>query len=133
MCERESQAVRARLSGEWPDELKAHVAQCAHCQDALLVSSFLNEAAGRERVDVPAVGLVWFKSQLRLKREAAERAEKPLVWGQRAVVAIAGVGMAWAASWVMGTSTSLAVALIGSCVVLSLTAGGLLLASRERK
>lgn len=133
ICERESEAVAAKLKGEWPEELKAHAAQCLHCQDAMLVAAFLTEAAGKERVEVPSAGLVWFKSQLRLKREAVERAERPLVWGQRAAAALAATGVAWAASWVMGTSASLAVALIGSCIVLGLTAGGLLLAARERK
>ncbi|NWF83138.1 MAG: hypothetical protein HXY18_04835 [Bryobacteraceae bacterium] len=133
ICERESEAVAARLKGEWPAELKAHVAQCLHCQDALLVAALLTETAEKERVEVPAAGLVWFKSQLRLKREAVERAERPLVWGQRAAAVIAGAGVVWAASWAMDTSASLAVALIGSCIVLGLTAGGLLLAARERE
>lgn len=133
ICERESEAVAAKLKGEWPPELKAHVAQCLHCQDAMLVAAFLAETVERERVEVPSAGLVWFKSQLRLKREAVERAERPLVWGQRAAAVIAAAGVVWAASWVTGISTSLAVALIGSCIVLGLTAGGLLLAARERK
>ncbi len=133
MCERESQAVAARLSGEWPAGLKQHVAQCPDCQDALLVSSFLSESPVAHTVDVPAAGLVWFKAKLRLRREAMERAERPLVWGQRVAAAIAGGAMVWGAAWSLGTNATLAAALIGSCVVLALTAGGLLLAARERK
>ncbi len=133
MCDREPLAVKAQLSGQWPGELKAHVAQCAGCQEAVLLTGYLHAAGAQQRVDTPAAGMVWFKAQLRLRREARERAERPLVWGQRAVLLMAGAGMAWAAGWAMGTSASLAAALIGSCVVLSLTAGGVLLASRERK
>jgi len=133
MCERESQAAAARLSGEWPAELTQHVAQCPDCQDALMVSSFLSEGPGADAIEVPAAGLVWFKAKLRLRREAAERAELPLVWGQRVVAAIAGGAMVWGASWALGTNATLSAALIGSCLVLGLTAGGLLLAARERK
>ena len=133
MCERESQSVAARLSGDWPDELKRHVAQCPHCQDALLISSFLAEAGGPDNADVPAAGLVWFKSQLRLRREAVERAERPLVWGHRVAIAIAGGALVCGAAWAMGTSGILYLALMGSSLVLTLTACGLLLAARERK
>lgn len=133
ICERESEAVAASLKGGWPEELRAHVTHCLQCQDAMLVAAFLTETAEKERVEVPAAGLVWFKSQLRLRRETVERAERPLVWGQRAAAVIACTGMAWAMSWVLGISTSLAMAMIGSCVVLGLTAGGLLLAAREQE
>jgi hypothetical protein len=133
MCERESQAVAARLSGQWPAGLTQHVAQCPDCQDALMVSSFLSECPGAGSAEVPAADLVWFKAKLRLRREAVERAERPLVWGQRVVAAIAGGAMLWGAAWSLGTNATLAASLIGSCLVLGLTAGGLLLAARERK
>jgi hypothetical protein len=133
MCERESQAVAARLAGVWPVELKQHVARCAECQDAILVSSFLCESGSAETTEVPAAGLVWFKTKLRLRREAVERAERPLVWGQRVAVVIGCCAIAWASVWAAGTSALLAACLIGSCIVLILTAGGLLLAARERK
>jgi hypothetical protein len=133
MCEREPQALAARLSGVWPEELRQHVSLCAGCQDALLVTGFLNELAGEEAASVPAAGLVWFKAQMRLRREAVERAERPLVWGQRVAMVLAGGAMVWASAWAAGTNSLLATALIGSCVVLGLTAGGLLFAARERK
>lgn len=132
MCEREPQATAARASGDWTEDLKQHVAHCPECQDALLVAGFFSGTGGEETA-VPAAGLVWFKSQLRLRREAMDRAERPLVWGQRVAAAIAATAMLWLSAWAAGTSAPLAAALIGSFVVLGLAAGGLLLAARDRK
>lgn len=133
MCEREKSVVAALKTGGLTEELRAHLRECAACQDALLVAGFLSAEAETAPVEVPAAGLVWFKSRLRLRREAAERAERPLVWGSRIAAALALAGMIWASAWVAGAGALLAASLIGSLLVLTVTAGGLLLAARNRK
>lgn len=131
MCEREREIVVALANGALHEELQSHVASCTDCQDAALVAGFLSSEL--VEVEVPAGGLVWFKSQIRLRREAAERAELPLVWGNRIAAALAAGGMIWASIWVASAGPLLAATLIGSILVLGLTAGGLLIAARDRK
>jgi hypothetical protein len=132
MCERESLVAAALKAGGLPEELRVHVESCAECRDAVLVFEFLAEVSEAEQMETPPAGLVWFKSQLRLRREAAERAERPLVWGYRVAAALAMGGMIWASIWVAGAGALMAATLIGSVFVLGLTAGGLLMAARDR-
>ncbi len=132
MCERESLVVAALKAGGLPEELRVHVESCTECQDAVLVFEYLAEESAAAQVETPLAGLVWFKSQLQLGREAAERAERPLVWGYRVAAALAAGGVIWASAWVKGAGALMAAAFIGSAVVLGLTAGGLLIAARGR-
>lgn len=133
MCERESQIAAALKADRLREELRIHVQSCPDCQDAMLVFEFLREEGEAAQAETPPAGLVWFKSQLRLRREAAERAERPLVWGYRIAAALAVGGMIWASVWVAGAGALMAATLIGSVLVLGLTAGGLLIVARDRR
>jgi len=90
LCEQESAVLEAVESGRWPhgcdDELRTHVAQCAICADVVLVSRILQQEKQRAEADapLPAAGLVWWKAQLRARREAAARAAEPIAWVERA-------------------------------------------------
>ena len=113
-CEQESAVLEAVESGRWPQgcdaELRAHVAQCATCGDVVLVARILQQEKRRAEVEapLPAAGLVWWKAQLRARREAAARAAEPIAWVERAaglfgvvsLVALALWRWDWVAAWI---------------------------------
>lgn len=75
-CPREANVVEASRSGQLPVELAAHATACPVCAEALLVASFLAGHPGE--AEVPAAGLVYWKAELRARREQAERAMRPM-------------------------------------------------------
>ncbi|HEV2349728.1 MAG TPA: hypothetical protein VG028_07785 [Terriglobia bacterium] len=89
-CEQEASVLEAVESGRWPqacdEELRAHVAGCSICADVLLVAQTLQQENQWARTDValPAAGLIWWKAQMRAKREAAMRAAAPIAMVEKA-------------------------------------------------
>jgi anti-sigma factor RsiW len=86
-CHRERQAIAATHSGEWSVELRAHLARCPACADAVLVAEFLQTE--QETANLPAPpsgGQVWWKAQIRARRQDAERALEPVCLVQRIAV-----------------------------------------------
>ena len=79
-CERETELVEALTSGRWPDacgeDLRRHAATCPVCADVVLVARALEQESAEARIEMalPTAGLVWWKAQMRARREAAERA-----------------------------------------------------------
>jgi hypothetical protein len=101
-CDREPEAIRAAWSGSspagWDDDLHQHVRSCAVCREAVQLAGVFREdreAAARE-ASIPASGVVWWRAQLRARREAARTAERPVALAQwlavagAMVVAVAG-------------------------------------------
>ncbi len=83
-CHRESQTVAAAHSGEWSLELRAHLARCQACADAVLVAEFLRaEQRIAELPAPPSAGQVWWKAQIRARHQDAERALEPVRLVQR--------------------------------------------------
>jgi hypothetical protein len=104
-CAREPETIRAAWSGAWPSgcdhELREHVAGCAVCRDAVgLAAVFREERQGAAReARVPASGVVWWRAQLRVRREAARTADTPVAVAQglalaRGLVAVVAVLLA---------------------------------------
>jgi hypothetical protein len=87
-CEFEADALAAALQSRWPDqvgvELRAHVAECPICSDVVAIASAADDARieMRARVVVPDSGVVWWRAQLRARREAAEAAGRPITAAQ---------------------------------------------------
>lgn len=83
-CENERLIVEAVQSGLWPDgcgpALVLHAQKCEVCRDALLVAQFLQAQPPESlhQVRLPGAELVWWKAQLKARREAAERAARPV-------------------------------------------------------
>jgi hypothetical protein len=79
-CEKETLVIEAARSGYWEEELRAHVADCTVCADAVLAAQFLREMqdADLAEVKVPSSGWMWWRAQLMAKRAAAERATEPI-------------------------------------------------------
>ena len=83
-CVREAEVVEAVISGRWPaacdQELRSHAMDCHICRDIVLVSSELQGERDSDVLDaaLPSAGLVWWRAELRARREAARAAERPM-------------------------------------------------------
>lgn len=83
-CAREEELLDALQSGRWPETadpvLRQHVDGCASCAELLAVAAPLldeHHALVRE-AQVPSSAIVWWRAQVRSKREAAEMAGQPI-------------------------------------------------------
>jgi len=83
-CEREIEIVEAVTCGRWPaatsEELQTHAAGCPICSDVVRVAVALTEEKenGLQMARVPSAGLVWWRSEMRARRDAVNRATRPL-------------------------------------------------------
>ena len=97
-CPREKEVSELVARGQWPaasgDEQRAHVENCRACGElALVMGAFQaarHSAAGPANAE-PA-GAVWWRAQLRRRRAALERMNRPIVGAQIFALAIAVVG-----------------------------------------
>jgi len=87
-CAREDELLEALQSARWPEatdaSLREHVHTCAACTDLLAVAAPLldeHHALVRE-AQVPSSAIVWWRAQMRSKREAAARAAQPITFVQ---------------------------------------------------
>ena len=83
-CAREHELLEELQSGRWPETadpvLRQHVDGCASCADLLAVAAPLldeHHAIVRE-AQVPSSAIVWWRAQMRSKREAAQTAAQPI-------------------------------------------------------
>lgn len=93
-CPREHELFDALQSARWPESdasLAAHVKACASCTDLLrVVAPLLDERrALMQEAAVPSSAIVWWRAQMRSRREAAERAAQPVSFVQGIVLACA--------------------------------------------
>jgi len=78
-CEYEAQVVAALGAGHVPEELAAHVEQCAVCREVKLVFRFLETASAEiQDVQASAAGLIWWRARLYEKRALAARSVTPI-------------------------------------------------------
>ena len=112
-CCHESDVLAAVIQSRWPErvdaELRAHVATCEICSDVAAVSSAI-ECAREESAEYTAIphalpdsGRVWWKAQMRARREAVEAAGRPITAIQVAAfafaVALMGACIGATSSW----------------------------------
>jgi hypothetical protein len=101
-CARETEVKALLHSGHWPHAVPAdlleHVNACRDCRSTVAVTlAFRQErsaAASGARLEAP--GVLWWRAQLRRKREAVERMERPLIGAQVITIVLsllAAVGM----------------------------------------
>jgi hypothetical protein len=106
-CPREKEVSELVERGQWPQasapELRDHVRGCRECGDlVLMASAFQREreqavAASAGSVSTGSAGALWWRAQLRRRRAAVERMERPLIGAQifaLAVCLLAALGFA---------------------------------------
>ena len=92
-CEREQAVTEMLQSGHWPEAcdpgLRIHVENCAVCSEVVQVAQLLREEHASLSADMklPDAGLVWWKSQLRARREAAHIATRPIALAEKFALA----------------------------------------------
>ena len=115
-CPREQELVDALTTMQWPErcdaELQAHVAACEGCRDLVVTLAPLGEVwqDSRAEAHVPASGMVWWRAQMRARREAASTAARPItvvqaIAGLAALVLLVGT-LASLSPWVTATFSS---------------------------
>ena len=83
-CSREIDVVEAVSLGRWPEhcgeELRSHVGTCATCAEVVVVTLALHDqdAGALAKARIPSPGLMWWRSELRARREAMRVAERPM-------------------------------------------------------
>jgi hypothetical protein len=93
-CTHEQDVLDALAADRWPDrcdaELRSHVDRCTICAD--LVESVGPLLAARDvvyaDVPVPASGTVWWRAQMRARREATMKAARPITVVQSVAASI---------------------------------------------
>ena len=121
-CEFESEVLAAALQSRWPDrvdaQLREHVAACAICSGVVFIATAMDDA--RDEIHAPTVipdsGSVWWRAQLRARREAAQTAGRPITAAQ--VIAFAcAVGLLGACFGATSTWFQSALARITSAAI----------------
>lgn len=133
MCEREQDVVRALRTGFWPEGLRAHAGSCDSCGEAMLVAAALLEADAVQPAQVPDAGLIWWKTELRLKREKAEKAMRPVMIAELATAAATGVALLVGGAWLWSTSQASAITIVACLSVLAISAGSAIAVAVARK
>jgi hypothetical protein len=83
-CSHEIEIVDTITSGRWPagctDELQLHAASCPVCKDVVRVALALTQdrSDALQAVRIPSAGLVWWRSEMRARRDAVNKATRPL-------------------------------------------------------
>ena len=99
-CRREREVAALVRAGRWPDacdnELRAHVATCADCQDVVEITELLQQADSSANVRVPSAAQMWWRLAVRARLEREQAAARPVVWLQ-GLAAACGIGLAVAA------------------------------------
>jgi hypothetical protein len=103
-CPREPELLEALAAGRWPDgavtELGAHAAVCACCSDLLAAALplLLEQDLAERQAHIPSSAVVWWRAQMRARREAVDAATRPIAVTQ-------GVAVACAAGLAAGVAT----------------------------
>ena len=113
-CDLEPAVLTAERTRKWNDELRRHLEECPDCTDALMVEQFLVSENAEAPTDsrLPTADQVWWRADLRHRREMARKAQLPIRLLEKAAqlagVAAAGVGLAWSAPTLLGWLGALA-------------------------
>jgi hypothetical protein len=96
-CEFEADVLTAAIQSRWPDRvdaaLREHVKTCAICADVAAVAGAIEcareetAACATQPDALPDSGRVWWKAQMRARREAMEAVGRPITAVQLAAFA----------------------------------------------
>jgi hypothetical protein len=128
VCEQEGAVVRAVRTGLWPGALREHAAVCEACAEAMAIAAFLQAPAAPA---APEPGLMWWKLELRARREKALRAMRPLALAEHSAACLLGGALLGGIVWLGSIPSVLGLAAAAAAAVLGLFAGSaILLAAR---
>jgi hypothetical protein len=119
-CQRENEVVLALRADDFTDELRAHIAGCESCGEALAVASVC-QAAPAPRT-VPDASLLWRKMELRLKRERTEAAVRPAIIAERLSAGVFAVCAMLTIPWLAAQSPLLAIVAVAALALVGLSA-----------
>jgi len=76
VCDREPEVLQAAAYGRMDAELQDHVAACADCRELLDVAAAIldDRSTLMREAHLPGAGLVWWRTNMRARQEAARAA-----------------------------------------------------------
>ena len=106
-CSEESAIARAVRSGEWNEDLQAHLRQCATCRGVQQAAEWMQAIApapqqmAQGQSDLPDPQILWLRAQLSERQAEGERAQQILqrIEVASAMVICAGLGVWLAWDW----------------------------------
>jgi hypothetical protein len=121
-CEREAEVVRALGCGELSGDLLQHAEACVVCSEVCAITRhlLLVESSMLEEPLESAAG-VWWRLNLRMRRQKIERARLPLIWMGRIFAATVLVAACFAL-WQVSQSTSVSYPLVVGLLALAAVA-----------
>lgn len=124
-CRHEFEVAALVRAGRWPGAcepgLRAHVADCAECREAVAIAELLLEADRGAEVHVPSAAQMWWRLAVRARLEREQAAARPVVWLQ-GIAAACGVGVVLTALGQVGPVLSGAAASVASRVTATVPA-----------
>jgi len=122
-CRFEAEVLTAVLEARWPQradaELRVHAERCPICAEVAGVAAALEGERETLRAEaaLPDSGLVWWRAQLRARREAAKMAGRPITAAQvlalAAAAGLAGACFGATSAWFQAAMTRIAAGLQG--------------------
>jgi hypothetical protein len=81
-CVHEAAVTKAASSGLWPESLRAHAEECAHCRGIVHAARWMQSLAqgGEKDADSADAKLLWWRAQLAERRARAEKTRGLLGW-----------------------------------------------------
>ncbi len=124
-CRHEFEVAALVRAGRWPGAcepgLRAHVADCAECREAVTIAELLLEADRGAEVHVPSAAQMWWRLAVRARLDREQAAARPVVWLQ-GIAAACGVGVVLTALGQVGPVLSGAAASVASRVTATVPA-----------
>ena len=83
-CTHEAEVLDVLQTSRWPDAcgeaLRGHVDACDGCKELVALSQALlqDQRALMQEAPVPSSAIVWWRAQMRSRREAAEKVAQPI-------------------------------------------------------
>jgi hypothetical protein len=106
-CVREDEVLMMVSTGRWPEaapaELRTHADHCEVCRELGLAAAAISNDAEVFMPSLPSSGTVWWRAQLRARREAARQVGRPITAAQMlafaAMVGVAGAVFGATTQW----------------------------------
>jgi hypothetical protein len=100
-CEKEPLILEAVHSGLWDEKLCEHASDCENCTDAAATTLFLQQIdrSGLAGASLPGAGQMWWKAQLRARRDAIKCAARPISLAQSTALLFAALSMVGVCIW----------------------------------